>query len=56
MRTTRFVVGWLAHNVPAPNVRSAAAIGSALAGLPVSASILVIVPSPVFATQIEPAA
>ncbi len=56
MRTTRFAVVSLAHNVPAPRASSVAAIGSGLLGLSLSASILVIVSSPVFATQIEPAA
>ena len=56
MRATRFAVRWLAHSVPAPKASSAAAIGSVFVGLPLSASIFVIVSSPVFATQTEPAA
>ena len=56
MRTTRFAARSLAHSVPAPKASSVAAIGSVFAGLPLSASILVIVSSPVFATQTEPAA
>src|SRR5439155_8819393 len=56
MRTTRFAVRWLAHSDPAPTARSVAAIGSVFVGLPLSASILVIVSSPVFATHTEPAA
>ena len=56
MRTTWPAARWLAHTVPAPNASSVAATWNCLVGLPLLASILVIVPSPVFATQTEPAA
>ena len=56
MRTTRFAARWLAHNVPSPKASSVAAIWSVFLGLPLSALIFVIVSSPVFATQTEPAA
>ncbi len=56
IRTTRFAVLWVAHNVPAPKASSVAAIDSGFVGLPLSASILAIVLSPVFATHTEPAA
>src|SRR4051812_48747484 len=55
MRTTWPAARWLAHRVPAPNASSVAATDSVV-GLPLSESIRVIVPSPVFATQTEPAA
>jgi hypothetical protein len=56
MRTTRPAARWLAHTVPAPKASSVASTWYGLVGLPLSGSILVIVPSPVFATQTEPAA
>ena len=56
MRTTLPTARWLAHSVPAPKASSVAATGSVLVRVPLSGSILVIVPSPVFATQTEPAA
>ena len=56
MRTTWFASVWLAQSVPAPNASSVAAISSVFVGLPLSASIFVIVWSPVFATQTEPSA
>ena len=56
MRTTWPAARWLAHSVPAPKASSVAATWSGLVGLPLLGSILVIVPSPVFATQTEPAA
>ena len=55
MRTTWLAARSLAHSVPAPKASSVAATGSVV-GLPLSGSILVIVPSPVFVTQTEPAA
>ena len=56
MRATRFAVLWLAHSDPPPEASSVAAIGNGSLGLPLSASIFVIVPSPVFATQTDPVA
>ena len=56
MRTTLRSARWLAHSVPAPKASPVAATWSVLVGVPLSGSILVIVPSPVFATQTEPAA
>ena len=56
MRTTWPAARSLAHSVPAPKASSVAATGSVLVGLSLFGSILVIVPSPVFATQTEPAA
>ena len=54
-RTTWPAARSLAHSVPAPNASPVAATGS-VDGLPLFGSILVIVPSPVLATQTEPAA
>ncbi len=56
MRATRLAVLWLAQSVPAPKASSVAATFRVLVGRPLSGSILVIVSSPVFATQIEPLA
>ena len=56
LRTTLPWARWLAHSVPAPKASPVAATSSVLVGLPLSGSIRVIVPSPVFATQTEPAA
>jgi hypothetical protein len=42
----------VAQRLPAPTASSVAEIGSVFVGLPLSASILVIVSSPVFATQL----
>ena len=55
MRATSPAARSLAHSVPAPNASSVAATGSVV-GLSLSGSILVIVPSSVFATQTFPAA
>ena len=54
MRTTSFAPRWLAHSDPAPKASSVAGIESVADGLPVSGLILVIVPSPLFATHTEP--
>ena len=56
MRTNRPAARSLAQSVPAPNASSVAATWSVSVRLPLAGSILVTVPSPVFATQTEPAA
>ena len=56
MRTTRPASRSLAHSVRAPKASSVGATWSVSIRLPLSESILVIVPSPVFATQTESAA
>ena len=53
MRTTSPAARSLAHSVPAPKASWVAATDSVV-DLPLSDSIRVIVPSPVFATQTEP--
>ncbi len=55
IRTTLLAARCVAQSAPSPKASSVAATGEGFAGAPLSASIRVIVPSPVFATQTEPA-